>query len=85
VGAANRDPLQFDRPDEFNISRQPNQHLTFGYGQYFCYGAMLARLEARLAISALLRHIPWLEQAQTESRWREMCNFRGLERLVLQP
>jgi cytochrome P450 len=85
VGGANRDPLHFDQPDVLNLSRERNRHLTFGYGPYFCYGAMLARLETSLAIRALLRYIPWLEYAKAESCWRAMVNFRGMESLELSP
>ncbi len=52
-GAANRDPRVFDRPYEFDISRDPNEHLGFGHGAHFCLGANLAKWELRAALSAL--------------------------------
>ncbi|WP_326640762.1 cytochrome P450 [Nonomuraea fuscirosea] len=54
VGAANRDPRQFDRPDEYDLHRDPNPHLTFGRGIHFCVGAGLARLESRVVMDILL-------------------------------
>ena len=52
-GAANRDPRVFDRPYEFDISRDPNDHLGFGHGGHFCLGANLAKWELRAAFRAL--------------------------------
>lgn len=52
--AANRDERVFDHPNEFDVRRVPNPHLTFGHGIHFCLGAPLARLEARIAMRILL-------------------------------
>ena len=61
--AANRDERVFARPDEVDLTRDPNPHLTFGHGHHFCLGASLARLEARIALPALIRRFPDLQQA----------------------
>lgn len=52
--AANHDDKVFDVPERIDLTRDPNQHLTFGWGLHHCVGAHLARLEARLALRALL-------------------------------
>lgn len=63
IGAANRDPARFDRPDEFLITRPDAGNVSFGHGIHLCLGAPLARLEARLAITGLLARLPALEIA----------------------
>src|SRR4029077_12752340 len=55
VGAANRDPVVFDNAQKLDLGRTPNPHLAFGGGAHFCIGAPLARLEARLALTTLIR------------------------------
>jgi cytochrome P450 len=80
MGAANRDPAVFPNPACFDIERQPNKHVSFGYGPHFCVGAPLARLEAPVAINALLRRLPNLEVATDELIWKNNV-FRGLESL----
>ena len=58
TGAGNRDPRVFDRPDRLDLRRDPNPHLAFGGGIHYCVGAMLAKLEASVALPALLRRFP---------------------------
>lgn len=59
--AANHDEAVFARPEQLDLTRDPNPHLTFGWGLHHCVGAHLARLEARLAMRALLDRYATLE------------------------
>ncbi|NAS25964.1 cytochrome P450 [Herbidospora sp. NEAU-GS84] len=61
--AANRDPKVFVQPDEIDIERKPNPHLTFIAGVHFCLGAHLARMEAQVALQAITRRYARLELA----------------------
>jgi cytochrome P450 len=58
--SANRDEEQFADADQFQMLRQPNPHLAFGYGAHFCIGAPLARLQGRLVFEALTQQLPTL-------------------------
>lgn len=58
IGAANRDPAQFDRPDTIDVTRNPNRHVSLGHGVHYCLGAALARLELRIAVKGFLTHFP---------------------------
>ena len=58
IGAANRDPEQFDDPDRLNIARKPNRHLAFASGAHLCIGVNLARLEGRVAIRRFVERFP---------------------------
>ena len=56
--AANRDPEMFSQPDTFSVDREnARDHLAFGHGEHFCIGAMLARLEARIAVEQILERL----------------------------
>ncbi|MGE5763596.1 MAG: cytochrome P450 [Mycobacterium leprae] len=83
VAAANRDPDAFPDPDVFDIARPDNRHLSFGKGIHFCLGAPLARLEAQVAIPALLRRFPWMELFTEHPQWRPNWFLRGLGELPL--
>ncbi len=80
IGAANRDPAQFDVPERFDIERTPNHHLAFATGIHACVGMSLARIEGKVAIAALLNRFPRMELAR-KPPVRQRIRFRGFERL----
>ena len=63
---ANRDEKIFDRPEDFDVSRNPNPHLSLGFGVHYCVGANLARLEARIALETLLEKTRHMERADND-------------------
>jgi cytochrome P450 len=63
IGSANRDESVFERPEVFDVAREKNPHLAFGFGAHYCLGANLARLEARVALAALLAGTRSIERA----------------------
>ena len=83
LASANRDPSVFPDPDHLDLTRSPNPHLAFGKGPHYCLGAPLARLEAQIAIPALLRRAPNLRRLDPTSppAWRGGAIVRGLESL----
>jgi pimeloyl-[acyl-carrier protein] synthase len=81
LGAANRDPAQFPDPDRLVLARAPNRHLAFGGGIHFCLGAPLARMEAAVAIPAMLARLPGLELGPGPPVRRDTVTLRGLASL----
>jgi hypothetical protein len=80
-GAANRDPAQFERPDEFDATREPNRHIAFGVGVHHCLGASLGRLEAQVALRALARRARELRLRDEPVAWVPIFFIRAPERL----
>lgn len=79
--SANRDEAHFADPFRFDIERQPNHHLAFGFGTHFCLGASLARLELKEMFTKVLRRLPDIEMAvpQDQLPWRNSNFITGVE------
>ncbi len=81
INAANRDPRQFAEPDRLDLARVNNRHIAFGYGIHFCLGAPLARLEAQIALPALLCALGEPALDVSEPAWLDSLVFRGVTSL----
>jgi pimeloyl-[acyl-carrier protein] synthase len=81
MAAGNRDPARFADPDELDFERKDNRHLAFGWAAHFCFGAPLARMEARIAFRALLDRLRSLSLDSERLEWRENLGLRGLKAL----
>lgn len=82
LGAANRDPDAFDRPDVFDITREGKRHVAFGQGIHHCLGSSLAETEARIAFATLLKRLPNMKLKHPDRlAWRVSPAFRGVTEL----
>ncbi len=82
--AANRDPAEFEEPDEFRLDRELSKHVAFGAGIHYCLGSPLARAEARAALNGLLDRYPAIERGdQPAERLRMTQMLRGFRALPL--
>ena len=85
LASANRDESIFDRPDSFDVARDPNRHLAFGFGIHYCLGAPLSRVEAQIAVRQIISRFPHMRLAidPSQLRWRSAMAIRGLEQLPI--
>jgi cytochrome P450 len=83
LAAANRDPEHFPQPENFDVARDPNEHVAFGEGIHFCLGAPLARLEGAIAMELMLEKFPRLQLANPQAKleYRGSMALRGLSEL----
>jgi cytochrome P450 len=83
TSSANRAPGRFPDPDRLDLSRDTSGHVAFGHGVHYCLGAPLARMEAEVALGALLARFPRISLAvpAEELRWRPVSVMNGLESL----
>jgi cytochrome P450 len=81
LASGNRDPDQFEEAERFDVTRTPNNHLGFGFGIHHCLGAPLARMEAQVALSALVRRAPDLALVGDGVTYKHNIVLRGMESL----
>jgi cytochrome P450 len=81
VMSANRDPRQYPDPDRFDVTREANHHLTFGYGAHHCIGASLARAEMQESLDVLLRRFDRVELLDPHPAWVPFASARRFEHL----
>jgi cholest-4-en-3-one 26-monooxygenase len=81
-GSANRDEEVFDDPFMFRVDRRPNPHLAFGFGEHFCMGAQIARVEIELLYRHLLRRVEKFEVSGPVERLSSITNG-SLKRLPI--
>ena len=83
IAAANRDPSVFDRPDVFDLRRDPNPHVGFGSGIHHCLGVVVARMEGQETLIALAQRFPTLHLQSTQLAYQPSLTFRTLTSLPL--
>lgn len=83
MAAGNRDPERFPEPNQFDITRKDNRHLSFGWAAHFCFGAALARLEGQVTFEEILRRLPTLTLEAAPLAWRTNLGLRGLTALPI--
>ncbi len=81
VGSANRDERHFPDPDRFDLNRKNDDHVAFGFGQHFCAGSHLARLETDVALNTLIDRLPNLRLDSSQESQVVGLAFRSPNRL----
>jgi hypothetical protein len=83
IASADWDPARFPGPNHLDLGRDASGHVAFGHGIHYCLGAPLARMEAEVALGALVDRFPGLALAvpREELRWRPVSLMNGLESL----
>ena len=77
LGSANRDPRQFEAPDQLVLNRNPNKHLAFSYGIHYCLGDWLAKKELHQTLQAFTSQFKDITLDE-EPQWRENLSVRSL-------
>jgi cytochrome P450 len=83
TAAANRDDRKFDDAERFDVHRKIDHHLTLGYGVHYCFGAALARTEARIALEELLKRFPEWDVDLSGAEMHHTATIRGYLKLPI--
>jgi cytochrome P450 len=83
LASANRDARKFPDPERFDLTRNADGHVALGHGVHFCLGAPLARLEAKVALEALLQQLPPVRTTAQPVTWIDSFFVRGPKALPL--
>ncbi len=81
LASANSDPTQFSDPERFDISRSPNNQLSFGTGVHVCLGIKLARAEGEIAFRKIFQRFPGLKLASSDHEWTKRLGLRAIRSL----
>jgi len=84
-GSADRDERHFPRADVFDVRRDIDRHLAFGYGIHFCIGAAVARLEGRVALDELMKRFPTWDVDENRLEWVHTSTVRGYTSVPFAP
>ena len=84
TGAACRDEREFESPDELDLARRPKREIYFGYGQHFCIGKSLARLETRIALEEIASRFPAYEVVESRLTRTYQAHVRGFASVPIQ-
>ena len=81
--SGNRDERHFDDPDRFDVRREIDHHLSFGFGAHYCLGQALARLEGRIVLDEVLQRFPEWDVDLERARFMPHTDNRGYESLPI--
>jgi pimeloyl-[acyl-carrier protein] synthase len=81
LAAANRDPARFTQPEDLDLDRTDNRHLSFGWASHYCFGSPLSRMSGQIAFNTLLRRLTDLQLVTEDLVWRENMAMHGLTAL----
>ncbi|MCU0498211.1 MAG: cytochrome P450 [Anaerolineae bacterium] len=83
LAAGNHDPSVFEQPEQLNLARENNPHLSFGHGIHYCAGSALARMEGRIIFETIARRLPNMQVIEQELTYNPTMVVRELKQLMV--